>query len=84
MDPKLRSDYSMQTAIGVERQLPRNTTMAFTYTNNRSESPVADRADQHSAAGHIQSAAAAERHQRRVPLRLRRGQYLESTNPAAS
>lgn len=36
VDPKLRSDYSMQTAIGVERQLPRATTVAVTYTNNRS------------------------------------------------
>jgi Carboxypeptidase regulatory-like domain len=37
LDPKLRSDYSMQTAIGVERQLPHNTTVALTFTNNRSE-----------------------------------------------
>ena len=36
VDPNLRSDYSIQTAIGVERQLPRNTTLALTYTNNRS------------------------------------------------
>jgi hypothetical protein len=36
VDPKLRSDYSMQTAIGVERQLPRSSTVAVTYTNNRS------------------------------------------------
>jgi hypothetical protein len=36
VDPKLRSDYSIQTAIGVERQLPHNTTVAVTYTNNRS------------------------------------------------
>ena len=36
VDPKLRSDYSMQTAIGVERQLPSATTVAVTYTNNRS------------------------------------------------
>jgi len=36
IDPKLRSDYSIQSAIGVERQLPFNTTVAFTYTNNRS------------------------------------------------
>jgi hypothetical protein len=35
LDPKLRSDYSMQTAIGVERQLPRNTTLALNYTFNR-------------------------------------------------
>src|SRR5262249_19706707 len=31
----LRSDYMLQTAIGVERQLPRNTTMALTYTYTR-------------------------------------------------
>ena len=36
VDPKLRADYSIQTAIGVERQLPRNTTVAVTYTYNRS------------------------------------------------
>ena len=36
VDPKLRSDYSIQSAIGVERQLPRATTVAVTYTNNRS------------------------------------------------
>ncbi len=36
VDPKLRSDYSIQSAIGVERQLPHSTTVAVTYTNNRS------------------------------------------------
>ena len=35
LDPDLRADYSLQSAIGVERQLPRNTTMAVTYTNTR-------------------------------------------------
>jgi hypothetical protein len=35
LDPRLRSDYMMQAAIGVERQLPRNTTVAVTYTNTR-------------------------------------------------
>ncbi|MGP8243079.1 MAG: carboxypeptidase regulatory-like domain-containing protein [Bryobacteraceae bacterium] len=35
VDPNLRADYSLQSAIGVERQLPRNTTMAVTFTNNR-------------------------------------------------
>src|ERR1017187_9994254 len=35
LDPKLRSDYLMQSAIDVERQLPRNTTVAVTYTNTR-------------------------------------------------
>ena len=35
VDPKLRADYSFQSAIGVERQLPRNSTVAVTYTNNR-------------------------------------------------
>jgi hypothetical protein len=35
LDPRLRSDYLMQTAIGVERQLPRNTTVAVTYTSSR-------------------------------------------------
>jgi len=37
VDPKLHADYSMQAAIGVERQLPRNTTAAVYYTYNRSE-----------------------------------------------
>jgi hypothetical protein len=36
VDPNLRSDYSLQSAVGVERQLPHTTTMAVTYTNNRS------------------------------------------------
>jgi hypothetical protein len=35
IDPKLRADYSMQGALGVERQLPRNTTAALTYSFNR-------------------------------------------------
>jgi hypothetical protein len=35
VDPKLRADYSMQAALGVERQLPRNTTVALTYSFNR-------------------------------------------------
>src|SRR4029077_17713509 len=35
LDPNLRSDYMIQSAIGVERQLPRNTTVAVTYTNTR-------------------------------------------------
>ncbi len=35
LDPNLRSSYMMQSAIGVERQLPRNTTVAVTYTNTR-------------------------------------------------
>ncbi|MGB7758344.1 MAG: carboxypeptidase regulatory-like domain-containing protein, partial [Bryobacteraceae bacterium] len=37
VDPKLHADYSMQEAIGVERQLPRNTTASLFYTYNRSE-----------------------------------------------
>ncbi len=35
VDPKLRADYSIQSAIGMERQLPKNTTVAVTYTYNR-------------------------------------------------
>ncbi len=35
LDPALRAPYTMQTAVGVERQLPKNTTMAVTYTNSR-------------------------------------------------
>ena len=36
VDPKFQADSSIQTAIGVERQLPKNTTVAVTYTYNRS------------------------------------------------
>ena len=36
VDPRLRADYSLQSAIGVERQLPHNSTASVTYTNNRS------------------------------------------------
>jgi hypothetical protein len=35
LDPNLRASYSAQSAIGVERQLPRNTTVAVTFTNTR-------------------------------------------------
>src|SRR5581483_10323387 len=35
IDPKLRASYAMQGAFGVERQLPRNTTLAVTYSYNR-------------------------------------------------
>ncbi|MBV9506137.1 MAG: TonB-dependent receptor, partial [Acidobacteriia bacterium] len=34
-DPKLRADSNMQTAIGIERQLPKNTTLAINYTFDR-------------------------------------------------
>ena len=34
VDPSLRAPYVMQTAFSVERQLPRNSTMAVTYTNS--------------------------------------------------
>jgi len=37
VDPKLKADYSIQSAIGVERQLPWNTTVAVTYTNNHAD-----------------------------------------------
>jgi len=37
VDPHLRADYSLQSAIGVERQIPGNTTLSVTYTNNRAE-----------------------------------------------
>ena len=37
VDPKLRADYLMQTAIGVERQLPKNIRLSATYTNTRGE-----------------------------------------------
>ena len=35
LDARLRPDYMMQSAIGVERQLPHSTTVALTYTNTR-------------------------------------------------
>src|SRR5439155_1086864 len=35
LDPNLRPMYEMQGAIGVERQLPRNTTAALMYTYTR-------------------------------------------------
>jgi len=37
VDPHLRADYSIQSAIGVERQLPHNTTASLTYTDTRGE-----------------------------------------------
>ena len=37
VDPKFLADYSIQSAIGVERQLPRNTTVALTFTHNRQD-----------------------------------------------
>ena len=35
MDPNIHAPTTMQAAIGVERQLPRNTTVAVTYTETR-------------------------------------------------
>ena len=35
VDPRLRAPYSMQSAIGVERQLPWNSTLSVTFTDNR-------------------------------------------------
>ena len=35
VDPKLRADYSIQSAIGIERQVGRDTTVSATYTYNR-------------------------------------------------
>ncbi len=35
IDPNLRAAYSMQSAIGVERQLPFNSTLSVTFTDNR-------------------------------------------------
>ncbi|HTX38414.1 MAG TPA: carboxypeptidase regulatory-like domain-containing protein [Bryobacteraceae bacterium] len=37
VSPNLRADYSVQSAIGVERQLPRNSTVSVTYTNTHME-----------------------------------------------
>jgi hypothetical protein len=35
VDPNLRAPYSLQSAAGVERQLPHNTVVSMTYTDNR-------------------------------------------------
>jgi Carboxypeptidase regulatory-like domain len=35
--PNFRADYSIQSAIGVERQLPHSTTASLTYTNTHAE-----------------------------------------------
>ena len=35
VSPALRSPYVLQSAVTLERQLPKNTTLAFTYTNSR-------------------------------------------------
>ncbi len=37
VDHNLRADYSIQSAIGVEKQLPKNTTASLTYTNTHAE-----------------------------------------------
>jgi hypothetical protein len=37
VDSTLRADYSIESAIGVERQLPRNSVLSATYTNNYAE-----------------------------------------------
>jgi hypothetical protein len=78
--PRLRSDYLMQSAIGVERQLPRNTTVAVTYTNTRALHTASDRAHQHAASRHLHSrpALAACAPTASPPA------ISSSTNPAAS
>jgi hypothetical protein len=43
IDANLRAPYVMQTAIGVERQLPLNSTLAVTYTNTRGVHLLASR-----------------------------------------
>ena len=53
VDPNLRAQYMMQSAIGVERQLPRNTTVAVTFTGHTRAPRVADGADQHAAPWHL-------------------------------
>lgn len=35
VDPHLRSPYILQSAIGIERQLPKNITLSLNYTNSR-------------------------------------------------
>jgi hypothetical protein len=37
LDSNARAPYILQSAIGVERQLPKNTTVAVTFTNSRAE-----------------------------------------------
>ncbi len=43
LDPNLRAPYIMQTAIGVERQLPFSSTVALTYTSSRGMHLLASR-----------------------------------------
>ncbi len=70
VDPKLRSDYSSQAAIGVERQLPRNSRVSVTYTFDHADALGPNGAHQHAGAWIVQSAVAAWSYERLVPLRL--------------
>ena len=73
LDPNLRSDYLIQSAIGVERQLPHNTTVAVTYTNTRALHLEQTVPINTPLPGHLHSGPA---EQRCAPLRPGRGQSL--------
>ena len=52
LDPNLRAAYMMQSAIGIERQLPHNTTASLTFTDTRALCTcLQGAADQCAAAG---------------------------------
>ena len=72
--------YEMQGAIGVERQLPHNTTVAVTYTYTRALHDGADGAHQHAAARHLHPRPA---HSGVYPFGSPRA-ICSNTNPAAS
>ena len=55
---RLRAPYILQSAVTVERQLPRNTTLAVTYTNSHGLHVSALGRHQRAAAGHVQSGRA--------------------------
>ena len=86
LDPKLRADYSMQSAIGVERQLPRNTTFAVTYTNTRAlhlpqTVPINTPLPGTYPAGQPSQRRAPLRPRRRQPVRVRIGRPHEAEHP---
>ena len=77
MDPKLRADYSIQCAIGVERQLPQSTTVAVTYTNNRSDHLSQTVPINTPFPGTFNPLLPLGSYQWRVPVWLQRRQFLE-------
>ena len=58
---RLRAPYIMQSAVTVERQLPRNTTLAVTYTNSHGLHELTLGRHQCAAARHVQPGRAEQR-----------------------